>query len=484
MAAITDEGGQADIRPGLVLGATEQRLPESAAQVRSDVTAFLRVDRSPQPLDAEDAEVFEVKVPALPGSAGPEVCHFHIRHRHLEGWEEEQFKGEYRTRSSGLSTLYFENGGRTLHLCDLRFTVPAFDPSSLPADEDPEEVAEAREEEAFLFFYRWLLERIDDIEGGSISLIALPELWTAQVHLLPGVWALVAGFCRRTNNRMLVADSAPPVRVLLDEERRRARALGFELTAEELDPGALVPWYREDRWRHRDDIPLEVALTLDAVAATRELLKLEQVTLSCISLYWPWMTNRRGMDLPPSGIVCGVMARSDRENEPVGVKKPPANEPVHGVVDFALYADERPTQLMRREAINCAQTRTGKGILVWGARTLSEDDLWRFINVRRLMGWIGKQIEADNEWAVFENNTAALRETVARDVRYFLHDLREKGALSGDTPQDAYRVACDAENNPQQVRDAGMLMVDVWCNPVQASEFVHLRLTYGDAADE
>jgi phage tail sheath protein FI len=167
-----------------------------------------------------------------------------------------------------------------------------------------------------------------------------------------------------------------------------------------------------------------------------------------------------------------------------GVMKPPANEAVRSVLDLSLHIDEGPQDLLRREGVNLLQARVGKGIVVWGARTQCDDDLWRFVNVRRLIGYIGKQIQIDNQWAVFENNTQDLRATVARDVRYFLQDLWEKGALAGHAADQAFRVVCNVENNPQNFVDRGILVVDVWVNPVQTNEFVHLQLSYGDALVE
>jgi hypothetical protein len=479
-----------DLRPGLVLGLPEPRLGKSL-EVCTDVTCFIRVRWCPDelvydPLSADDDDdaVRRLFIRDLPGSPAGEHCTFRITHHELSEWTEEAFVGEFRTRHSASARLYFDNGGRLLHLQDLEFWVPPFDPDTINEDEDPEAVADERLESALLQFYSWSMERIEDYSGGDINQLALPELWTSHVHLLPEIWGRVAGFCRATGNRFLVADSAPPFHVLQDAERRRARVDGYDLTAEELTASALVPWYRPEKWGRREDVPLEVALTLDALEATRLILRRDEITLSCIGLYWPWLTNLRGMDLPPCSAVCGVYARSDADNAPVGVMKPPANEPVRGVRDLALHVDERPENLLQREAINLLTARVGKGIVVWGARTQCMDDIWRFVNVRRLLGYIGKQIQVDNQWSVFENNTDELRAKVARDVRYFLQDLWEKGALQGGAPEEAFQVVCSGENNPNTVVERGILVVDVWVNPIQTNEFVHLQLTYGDALVE
>ncbi len=481
-----------DLRPGLVLAMPEPPAARKIA-VTTDVACFLRVRHSAVeiPFDPEaeaDVEhglgIGRLWVKDLPGPAGGDYLTFRLSHSALGEWDERPFSAEYRTRHPAAARMFFDNGGSRLHLVDLDFTVPPFDPAALPEEDDPEVVAEQRLEAAFLQMYAWGLDRLDDFEGGEINQVCLPSLWTSHVHLLPEVWAIVAGYCRQTGNRFLVADSCPPFAVLQKEEQRRAKEQGFALGEDELTADALVPWYRPDKWDHREEIPVEVALTIDALEATRLVVGRDEVTLSCIGLYWPWVLTLRGMAVPPCAAVSGIYARSDRDNAPVGVMKPPANESVKAVLDVAIHIDERPQNMLRREAVNMLQTRTGKGIVVWGARTQCEDEIWRFVNVRRLLGYIGKQLQVDNQWAVFENNTVDLRATVARDARYFLHDLWEKGALKGASPDEAFRIVCDTENNPSSVVDSGILVVDVWVNPVQTNEFVHLQLTYGDALVE
>jgi len=509
-----DVDKNADLRPGLVLGLAEPELVE-AVDIRTDVACFLRVRFSAEQLHfiedlAEDTPgaVKRVFVRDLPGSPKGDTCTFRMVHHALDTWVEDAFRGEFRTRHSAAARMYFDNGGRRLHLVDVDFWIPPFNPANVSEHDDPEQVAEDRLEAGFLAFYNWALERLDDFGGGEINQICVPELWTSHVHLLPEVWAMIACYCRVYGNRFLIADAAPPLAVLVEEESKRARLHGYELTAEERTPAALVPWYRPGAWEHSEDIPTEVALTLDALRATREFVKTggttyprdigelrpdledrtpsreEREILSCFALYWPWILSLKGMVLPPSSAVAGIYSRSDHDNAPVGVMKPPANEPVKTVMDLGLHVDERPQNLLRREGVNLLQQRVGKGIVVWGARTQCEDDLWRFVNVRRLIGFIGKQIQVDNQWAVFENNTVDLRATVARDVRYFLQDLWEKGALAGDAADQAFRVVCTEENNPSGLVDRGILVMDVWVNPVQTNEFVHLQLSYGDALVE
>jgi len=422
----------------------------------------------------------------LPGSEeqGEDVSYV-IRHRQLDEWREDAFVGEYRTRQPALARQFFLNGGKTLHIVDLLFHVPPFDLEVLAEDEDPESVEEAREDAASLAFYSWALERSDDYGRGSINQYAFPELWLEHPHLVPRIWGMAASFCKRTGNRFFVGDSSPPWTLLQESERKRQTASGHVAPAE-LTPRRLVgDWFRTSRWAKPrfQDVPSSVALTIDAMYATSKLLSRSEVDLSCLGVYSPWLVNERGLVVPPCGAVAGIYSRSDWENAPVGVMKPPANEVVKGVSDLAQRVDELPGNLLQRASVNMLQSRVGKGVLVWGARTQCDDPAWQFVNVRRLIGYIGKQLERESQWAVFEPNTVSLRSRVRQDIEFFLRDLWELGALDGEAPEVSFKVICDDQNNSSDVVDAGMLVADIWVRPVQTNEFVHLQLTQGDASE-
>ena len=422
----------------------------------------------------------------LPGSEeeGEQVSYV-IRHRQMDEWREDVFAGEYRTRQPALARQFFLNGGKTLHIVDLLFHVPPFDPMGLAEDQDPAAVEEAREDAAVLAFYSWALERSDDYGRGSINQYAFPELWLEHPHLVPRIWGMAATFCKRTGNRFFIGDAAPPWDLLEDAERQRQTAAGH-LAPAELAPRQLVgDWFRAERWAKPrfQDVPRSVELTIDAMYATQTILSRSEVDLSCLGVYSPWLVNERGLPVPPCGAVAGIYARSDWENAPVGVMKPPANEVVKGVADLALQIDEFAGNLLQRASVNSLQSRAGRGVLVWGARTQCDDPQWQYINVRRLIGFIGKQLERESQWAVFEPNTRDLRGRVRTDIRYFLKDLWELGALDGETPEQAFKVICDEQNNSSAVVDAGMLVADIWVRPVQTNEFVHLQLAQGDASE-
>jgi len=119
----------------------------------------------------------------------------------------------------------------------------------------------------------------------------------------------------------------------------------------------------------------------------------------------------------------------------------------------------------------------GRGITVWGARTLSDDATWRYINVRRLFNYIESSILAGTQWAVFEPNDLDLWQRIKRTVNGFLLGLWRDGALFGATPDQAFYVKCDAETNPPDVVDAGYVVIEVGIAPVKPAEFVVFRVS-------
>ena len=133
--------------------------------------------------------------------------------------------------------------------------------------------------------------------------------------------------------------------------------------------------------------------------------------------------------------------------------------------------------LLNPIGINCIRPFTNRGIRVWGARTLSSDPAWRYVNVRRLFNYVEKSIERGTQWVVFEPNDPDLWSRVRRDVGAFLTGVWRSGALFGLTPEQAFFVKCDEELNPADVRDRGQLVIEIGLAPVKPAEFVIFRLS-------
>jgi phage tail sheath protein FI len=197
------------------------------------------------------------------------------------------------------------------------------------------------------------------------------------------------------------------------------------------------------------------------------------------TLYWPWIKvadprNGRPMLMPPSGHVAGIWARND---ETRGVHKAPANEVLRGVLELESSLTRGDHDQLNPIGVNCLRFFPGQGIRVWGARTLSSDAEWRYLNVRRLFNYLEKSILGGTQWVVFEPNDEFLWTSVDRMISMFLRRVWRTGALFGRTPEEAFYVKCDAENNPPDSRDAGVLTVDIGVAPVKPAEFVVFRLS-------
>jgi Bacteriophage tail sheath protein len=203
------------------------------------------------------------------------------------------------------------------------------------------------------------------------------------------------------------------------------------------------------------------------------------------ALYWPWlqvMDPDRGhpVMLPPSGHVAGVWARNDDTR---GVHKAPANEVLRGVIDLQAGLTKGEHGQLNPAGVNCIRAFPGQGIRIWGARTLSSDPQWRYLNVRRLFNFVEKSVLAGTNWVVFEPNDRFLWMSVERVITTFLRRVWRSGALFGRTPEEAFYVKCDEENNPPENRDAGILTVDVGIAPVKPAEFVVFRIAqYSEGA--
>jgi hypothetical protein len=203
------------------------------------------------------------------------------------------------------------------------------------------------------------------------------------------------------------------------------------------------------------------------------------------ALYFPWIKimdplSGAPMFTPPSGHMAGIWARNDSTR---GVHKAPANEVVRGAITLELNITKGEHDQLNPDGINCIRSFPGQGIRVWGARTLSSDPEWRYLNVRRLFNYVEKSILNGTNWVVFEPNDPKLWDSVKRTVTMFLRRVWRDGALFGATPAQAFFVKCDAENNPPENRDAGMLTVEIGIAPVKPAEFVIFRISqYADGA--
>ncbi|MFC7924301.1 phage tail sheath family protein [Streptomyces cinereoruber] len=196
------------------------------------------------------------------------------------------------------------------------------------------------------------------------------------------------------------------------------------------------------------------------------------------ALYYPWIKSfdpatGQARTVPPSGHMAGVWARNDAER---GVHKAPANEIVRGAVDLELQITRGEQDLLNPVGVNCIRAFPGRGIRVWGARTLASDPAWRYLNVRRYFNYLEESILVGTQWVVFEPNDHALWARIRRNISAFLVNEWRQGALFGQRAEDAFYVKCDEETNPPESIDLGRVVCEIGIAPVKPAEFVVFRL--------
>jgi len=202
------------------------------------------------------------------------------------------------------------------------------------------------------------------------------------------------------------------------------------------------------------------------------------------ALYYPWIRIANPMaetdplqpgeiDVPPSGAVCGIYARSDVQR---GVWKAPANETVTGALDLQRDVRFGEQEGLNPLGINCIRKLPNRGIRVWGARTLSSDPEWKYVNIRRYFIYLEASIDRGTQWAVFEPNGEALWANVRTTVSDFLYNEWMNGALLGATPKEAYFVRCDRSTMTQNDLDNGRLVCQVGVAAIKPAEFVIFKI--------
>lgn len=196
------------------------------------------------------------------------------------------------------------------------------------------------------------------------------------------------------------------------------------------------------------------------------------------SLYWPWIQvfdegSKKMKFVPPSGHVMGVMARIDSER---GVHKAPANEVIRGALGLKYSLTRNEQSLLNPRGINLIRDFEDQGIRIYGARTLSADPEWKYLNVQRLFQVAKSSITRGTEWVVFEPNNEQLWGNVSRNIRAYLKTLYNQGALKGKTPEEAFYVVCDASTNPPENIDLGIVTIEIGIAPVKPAEFIQINI--------
>ncbi|HEQ99585.1 MAG TPA: phage tail sheath family protein [candidate division Zixibacteria bacterium] len=208
----------------------------------------------------------------------------------------------------------------------------------------------------------------------------------------------------------------------------------------------------------------------------------EEFDSSCAAVAYPWLKAKVSQVeqmlpmklVPPSGYVAGMMAALDLAS---GTHHSFANREIEGIVDTEYPLMQSDTEILNPDGINTVLAFPGRGIRVWGARTLSSDAAFRYINVRRTFNMISESIEQGTQWVTFEPNRPELWESVKRLVFFFLKSLWKKGYLQGENVEEAFYIKVDEETNPPEVRDRGELIIEVGVAIVRPAEFIIVRVS-------
>src|ERR1041384_338963 len=220
----------------------------------------------------------------------------------------------------------------------------------------------------------------------------------------------------------------------------------------------------------------------DEAAVTRQRINITAGFSGPIdgALYYPWIKTDDGRPVPPSGHVAGIFARSDAR---AGVFKAPANEEIRGALDFERLVTNDALGSLNTEGVNCLKALAGRGICVWGARTLSRDPEWRYISVRRLFLTLQRWIDLNMPWVNFEPNTPQLWVRITRELSSHLDELWRAGALAGQTADEAFYIKCDDETNPPEALEAGQTITEIGLAPSAPAEFIVIRIVHHTAVE-
>ncbi len=196
------------------------------------------------------------------------------------------------------------------------------------------------------------------------------------------------------------------------------------------------------------------------------------------ALYYPWVrifdpVGDRELDVPPSGFITGIYARNDNQ---IGVHKAPANEVVRGAIGLEILINKAQQDVLNPLGINCLRYFEGRGNRVWGARTVSSDPEWKYLNIRRYFVYLERSIDVSTQWAVFEPNGEALWANVRRTVESFLETEWREGRLAGAALTEAFFVRCDRSTMTQNDLDNGRMICLIGVAPLYPAEFVIFRI--------
>jgi phage tail sheath protein FI len=149
---------------------------------------------------------------------------------------------------------------------------------------------------------------------------------------------------------------------------------------------------------------------------------------------------------------------------------------VTSAIEMEVLLNETQQKVLNPEGINCLRAFEGRGVRVWGARTISSDPEWKYVSVRRYCAYLEHSIDRGTQWVVFEPNGEALWAAVRRSIEDFLLTEWRNGALMGDKPENALFIRCDRSTMTQNDLDNGRLICLIGVALLRPAEFVIVRI--------
>jgi hypothetical protein len=196
------------------------------------------------------------------------------------------------------------------------------------------------------------------------------------------------------------------------------------------------------------------------------------------ALYYPWLrptiSTSGASFVPPCGHAAGAIASTDAS---VGAHRAPANVALAGVLDVDVDVTSAEQGLINDAGINVIRAFPGRGIRIWGARTLSEDPAWTYLPVRRVFQTAARWCESAFESPVFEPSDQALWRRIRIQLTEYFTQLFQQGALLGNSPAEAFYVHCDETTNTSETRDQGRVVTEIGLAPASPNEFIIVRIT-------
>jgi uncharacterized protein len=353
---------------------------------------------------------------------------------------------------------FFENGGENCVIVPVRSNEDSLDPQRM--------ISALRD----MFREGSSLEDIEDVDLVCVPDAMMDPIRQTRFSGVLKIQSAILAYCERMGDRFAILDG---IQKYADEssvqESRQIKQVITQWRALPPEHGALYfPWVYVNKsftatrpygWHSETAMPCEV------------------VTPGNSSRGFPGSLTTTLA--PPCGHIAGIYARTDAT---VGVHKAPANEILEGVFRLGIELAVKENGMLNDIGINCLRSFPGRGVRVWGARTLSGQPDWLYINVRRLFLTLTRWIRQNMSYLVFEGNTPALWVDVTDRLNEYCRSLFDKGALRGSSPAEAFFIKCDGETNPPGSMEAGLVVTDVGLAPVVPSEFVVVRITQSASA--